>query len=63
VNVVGAAAVQARLRYVARLVDSKGEVLALDQPVDRPRGSSTTASEAIAAMYQSISKQIVAALE
>lgn len=70
VNVVGAAAVQARLRYVARLVDSRGEVLARDQGEvfstsqwTGPGGSSTTASEAIAAMYQNISKQIVAALD
>jgi hypothetical protein len=70
VNVVGAAAVQARLRYVARLVDSKGDVLARDQGEvfstsqwTGPGGSSTTASEAIAAMYQNISRQIVAAVE
>lgn len=65
VNVVGAAAVQARLRYVVRVVSPDGRVVVRDQGEvfstnqwTNAGGSSTTASEAIAAMYQNISKQL-----
>jgi len=69
-RVVGAAAVQARLRYMVRVVGPTGEVLARDsgeafstnQWTD-VGGSSSTAAEAIGAMYQSISKQVTAAMQ
>lgn len=65
VSVVGAAAVVARVRYMARVVAPDGKVAVRDQGEvlstnqwTQAGGSSTTAAEAIAAMYQSISKQL-----
>ncbi|MBL9004511.1 MAG: hypothetical protein JNJ46_09705 [Myxococcales bacterium] len=64
-QVVGAASVQARVRYVARVVAADGKVLLRDQGEvlstnqwTQAGGSSTTAAEAIAAMYQAIAKQM-----
>jgi hypothetical protein len=64
-QVVGAAAVVARVRYLVRVVAADGQVLARDQGEvlstttwTQAGGSSTTATEAIAQMYQNISKQI-----
>jgi hypothetical protein len=65
VQTLGAVAVQARLRYIARLVDATGNVIARDQGEvfstnhwTQSGGSSTTAAEAVAAMYENIAKQI-----
>lgn len=67
-QITGAATVQARLRYIARVVGPDGQVKGRDQGEvfstshwTEAGGSSTTAAEAIAAMYQNASKQIIAA--
>ncbi len=69
-QLVGAAAVQARLRYMARIVGPGGKVVARDQGEvfsanqwTQAGGSATTASEAIAAMYQNIAKHLEAAMK
>lgn len=64
---MGAVAVQARVRYVARVVDAKENVVVRDQGEvfstnhwTQSGGSSTTAAEALGAMYEHIAKQIEA---
>jgi hypothetical protein len=62
---LGAVAVQARVRYVARVVDSTNNVVVRDQGEafstnhwTTAGGSSTTAAEAVGAMYEHIAKQM-----
>ena len=64
---MGAVAVQARVRYVARVVDANENVVVRDQGEvfstnhwTQSGGSSTTAAEALGAMYEHIAKQIEA---
>lgn len=62
---MGAVAVQARVRYVARVVDTGENVVMRDQGEvfstnhwTSSGGSSTTAAEALGAMYEHIAKQL-----
>jgi len=69
-TVVGPAAVQAHLRYMIRvlgpdnavLLRDSGEVLSTSQWTTGG-GSSTTAAEAVAAMYQNVAKQLLKVLK
>jgi len=67
VQVVGAASVVARIRYIARLTDksgvvvarAQGEVLSTSQWT-APGGSPTTCNEALEAMYVDITRKMLA---